>query len=322
MGTLLAYKNVTLAEATKREGYDDEAAVLGELAPEEDFLDEVPWYPASNGAYHKFLQGKRLGVGAFSKANAPVPSISSQADELTEPVKLYEGDSEIDERVLNGVKNKRAVRDSEDMMNLKGMLGDWIYNLVYTAGDPDGFKALTARRPSLGDYCLGVGGGGSDLSSMWIFEFGPAGFHLRYNTEGSPGIKNEDRGRHKVTAPTGSGNYWAWIRHYEIWAAIVLRNERAMIRLANIESAGSSNNLIDNYKQVIKAKNILQNVGRNAMGFVNRTVKAQIDTAAFEKSNALLTIQDIKDFGPMTMFAGLPVRMMGSLLDTETAITA
>ena len=53
----------------------------------------------------------------------------------------------------------------------------------------------------------------------------------------------------------------------------------------------------------------------------NRSVKAQIDTAAFEKSNAVLTIQDIKDFGPMTMFAGLPVRMMGSLLDTESAIS-
>lgn len=321
MGTLTAYRHVTLAEANKREGYDDQAAVLGELAPEEDFLDEVPWYPASNGSYHKFLQGKRLGTGSFSKANSPVPTISSNADELTEPIKLYEGDSEIDERVLNGAKDKRAVRDSEDMMNLKGMLSDWMYNLIYAAGTPDAFKGLAERRPSLGDYCFGLSGTGSDLSSMWIFEFGPAGFHLRYNPSGSPGIKNEDRGRHKVPAPTGTGSYWAWIRHYEIWAAIVLRNERALIRLANIESAGSTNNLISGYKTLILAKNTLQNYGKNAMGFVNRSVKAQIDTAAFEKSNAVLTIQDIKDFGPMTMFAGLPVRMMGSLLDTESAIS-
>lgn len=321
MGTLTSYKYMTIAEANKREGYDDQAAVLGELQQKNDFLDEVPWMPASGGAYHKFLQAKRLGTGSFSKANAPVPVISSQADELTEPVKLYEGDSPVDERILKGVKNKYAVRDSEDAMNLEGLINDWIYNLIYAVGNPDSFQGLAARRATLGTYCLGLSGTGSDLSSMWIFEFGPAGFHLRYNTDGSPGIVNEDRGRHSIPAPTGSGNYWAWIRHYEIWAAIVLRNERALIRLCNIETAGSTNNLISAPEKVIQAKNQLQNVGRNAMGFVNRTLKAQVDTAAWNKTNALFSIQDIKDFGPMTMIAGLPIRMMEPLLDTESALT-
>ena len=321
MSVLTAYANMTLAEAHKREGYDGMYEVLGELQTAHDFMDEIPFYPANNGDYHKYLQGKRLGKGGFSKANAPVPTISSSADELSEPVKLYEGDSKIDNRVLAGVKDKRATRDSEDAMNLEGMIGDWIYNVFYS-NSGDAFKGLAARRATLGDYCINVGGSGSDLSSMWVFEFGPAGFHMRYNSNGVPGIVNKDMGLRNTKAPTGDGEMWAWIRHYEIWAAIILRNERAMIRLPNIETTGETNNLISDPAKVILAKNKLQSFGRNAISFVNRTLKAQIDTAAFNKTNAAFSVRDIKEFGPMTSIASLPVRCIEQILDTESAIAS
>jgi len=321
---------LSLAEASKREGYDGAAAVIAELQQQNDFLDEVTWLPATHSLYNKQLQAKRLGKGAFSKANAPVPTISSSADAILEPVKLYEGDSHVDERVLKGVKNAFAVRDSEDAMNLEGLMQDWIYQLIYAneGETPDAFKSLSRRRAALGTAknVWSLGGTGSDLTSMYLFEFGPSGFFLAYPPGTQPGLLNEDRGRHSVPAPTGTGNYWAWIRHYEIWAALVERNVRAFMRICNIETAGGSNNFRDTtvgqgVDVFINAKNWLPKVGRNAVAFCNRTLKGQLDNMAYEKDNVHMTIREVQNYGPITFVAGIPIRLMEPLLNTESAVS-
>jgi len=329
MAVITANTPLSLEEAHKREGYDGAAPVIAELQQENDFLDEVVWLPTTHGMYNKQLQAKELGKGAFSKANAPVPTLNSAADAILEPVKLYEGDSPVDERVLKGVKDAYAVRDSEDAMNLEGMIQDWIYNLIYydSAANPDGFKSLIERRASLGNNnCWGLGGTGDDNTSVWIFEFGKSGFFLGYPPGTKPGLLDEDRGRRYVAAPTGTGNYWAWVRHFEIWAALVERNTRAVQRIANIEPAGASNNFLDTtagqgIDVLITAKNWLPKAGRNAVIFCNRTIKAQLDNMAFDKNNVYLTIQDVKNYGPITFMAGLPVRLMEALKNDETTIS-
>ena len=322
MSTLTSYANMTLTEAYKRAGYDSQAAVIGELMKRNDFLAACPWYPASDGIFHKHLQATRLGVGAFGKANAPISSVSSTADEVVEPIKIYEGNSVIDERVLRTAKDKMKARDSEDAMNLEGMLQNWIYNLMYNndTTTPDGFKGLAQRRASLNTYCVGGNGTGSDLTSMWLFEFGPTGFNLRYSENGTPGMLNEDRGRQLVTAPTGTGQMWAWVRYYAIIAAMELRDQRAMLRYANIETAGSSNTFASS--TFIGLKNKLPNLGRDAVAFANRTLKSQIEVLAYDKSNANYSIMEIENFGPVARVVGVPVLMMEALLDTETALTA
>jgi hypothetical protein len=242
---------------------------------------------------------------------------------MTEPVKLYEGDSPVDERLLASSTNAMKVRDSEDALNLEGLIQGWINKLLYNneADAPDGFKSLSRRRPKLDTYCKGGGGTGADLTSMYLIEYGPAGFYLAYpEGSGTPGIKNEDRGRVYVAAPTGTGNYWAWVRHYEIWSALVLRDERALLRYANIESAGSSN--IFTPATFITLKNKLPSMGTNAVAYANRTLKAQIEADAYNKSNAAYSVSDIEGFGPITRVSGVPIRVLEGLLDTETALTA
>jgi hypothetical protein len=323
MSIISAHTPLTISEVQKREGYDDSEAVLGELQQMIDFMDEVPWFPTSHGSYNKALQAKRLGKGAFSRYNGPVPSISSQSDYITEPVKLYEGDSEVDERLLKGATDPYQVRDSEDAMNLAGFTIDWIYNFIYAneADDPDSFKSIMSRLNTIDNKnCWDNGGDGADLTSMLMFEFGRAAFHLGYpENSGPPGIQNEPRSRHKVPTPKGDGMMWAWIRHYEAWAAIILRNRLALKRIANIETAGSTN--IFNPSVVIKAKAWLPRVGTNAVLFCNRTLKGQIDDNAYNKVNIAFSIQQIQNYGPITFVAGMPLRMIEVLLDTESEVT-
>lgn len=316
MATLSSYAYLTLVEATKREGYD--AGSIGSLVQMMDFYQEVPWMPTTHATYNKQTQATRLGVGAFAKTNAPVTFISSSAEEVTEPVKLYEGDSAVDERVLKGSDNPTRVRDSEDSMNMAGLGQDWLYQLFYCsdAVTTDAFKSLRQRRTGTMANRVWTfsGTGGGDLTDLWLFEFGPNAFHLGYNPQTRPGFLNEDRGRHLVTAPTGTGQMWAWVRHMEIWAAIILRNDRALQRGINIETSGSSN--IFDPAVCIQMKNQLPSFGASAVFFGNRTLKAQIDNNAYAKTNAAFSIRDITGFGPVTYIAGVPVRVHEGIPNT------
>lgn len=323
MAVLAQNQQLTLIEATKAQGYDDFSKVIGELGRVNDFLDEVPWLPTTHGSYNKAFQARSLGKGAFSKTNGAVSVIASAGDEAVEPVKLYEGDSQVDERVLKGVQDPYKVRDSQDAMNLEGMTQDWLYNLIYSTpgANPDAFKGLMARRPSLGKTCIGFGGTASGaLSSGYLFEFGPSGFYLGYpEGSGTPGFNNDDRGRWYVPAPSGGGNMWAWVRHYEIWGAIIQRDERAMIRLANLNPAGGTGDFTS--APFLKAKRTLPSQGRNAVAFFTRNVAARLDEYAFSKANVFYTVGEIANYGPVTRIGGIPVRVMEALLETEATVS-
>jgi hypothetical protein len=327
MGAITSYAQLTLMEAMKREHYDDLAASLGELAQMIDVLDVMPWKPSTHGTYNKQFQASRLGSGGFGKTNAAISTISSSGELIEEPVKIYEGLSTVDERILQGVDDPAAVRDSEDGLNMEGAFQDWAYNLFYgTDGTaPDNFYSFASRRPAKTGYTPYVvdAGGSTALTSAWLLELSPETLYLAYPANsGTPGFKNEDRGRLPLASPaTSSGTYFAWTRLYQIWAAIVLRNARALIRYCNIESAGASKVfVIKDFVRYCKAQ--LQNMGRNSFIFVNRYVKGQIESGAYSDTmNGALTVQAIEGYGPVTFVAGIPLRMHEGITNAETALT-
>ena len=166
---------------TTREGYDDAAAILGDAAKVNQILQVLPWRPASHASYDQYFMATRMGKGAFSKPNAAMNIMSSKGDYMEEPVKLYDGESRVDERVLKGVTDPAKTRDSEDVMNLEGALQDWVTALFYGSEltTPDGFKGFHERRKTLSGnpYVLGCGGTGSDTTSLWIMELSKRGLH-------------------------------------------------------------------------------------------------------------------------------------------------
>ena len=317
MATIVSTQAMNIVEAQKREGYKDALSFLANLVKKNDFLNMAPWYASSDGAFHKWIEAARLGKGGFTKANDAVPKISSGSDSKVEPISFYQADSVIDDVVLKTAKDKVKARDSEDVANLEGFTQDWLYQLMYGTYAVEGLNGLAARRAGLGEYAYSAGGSGSDLTSLWLFEFGERGFNLRYPAGAQPGISSDDRGLNNVPVPVGSGQFWAWIRHYEIAAGMEIINQKAMLRMANIESGGTD----ISPNTFIKMKNQLPNVGRDAVGFCNRTAHALIETGAYNKTNAAYSIQDIEGFGPVTRVVGIPVLFWEGILDTESALS-
>lgn len=326
MAGLTAFAQMTLPEAYKRLEYDSLAASLGELAQMIDLLDVMPWLKATNGAFNRQLQASGLGAGAFSRANQPVPTIASRGDLIEEPVKIYEAQSMVDERILQGVDDAWVVRDSEDGFNMEGAFQDWAYQIVYgnDGVNPDNFFSFSMRRAALTGYAPYVfsGGASSNVSDAWIMELSPNTLYLCYPpNSGTPGFHNEDRGRIFANSPTGSGQNWFWARLYQIWAGIVLRNQRALMRYTNLATSGSSNTFsITDFVRF--GKNILQNMGRNAFVFVNRTIKGQIEAQAYkDTANGALTVQAIEGYGPVTFIAGVPLRMHEGIPNNLSALS-
>jgi len=319
MGLLVSTQAMNIVEAQKRAGYTKAAEFLAGLVQKNDLLQFAPWFESSDGAFHKWLHASRLGKGAFTQANSNVPAMSSGSDTKVEPLAIYEGDSTIDDRVLKTAKDRVKTRDSEDVANLEGFVQDWLYQLMYGVHITEGFKGLAARRANLDSkFTWGAGGSGSTCSSLWLFEFGDRGFNFRYPAGAQPGISSQDRGLNKVPIPEGSGQMWAWIRHFEIIAGMELKNEKALLRLANIASTGSAFDTAS----FIKMKNQLPSIGRDAMGFCNRTVHALIENEAYNKTNLSLSVKEMEGFGPIVRVAGVPVMFWESITDTETALTA
>lgn len=320
MGLILSTENMNIVEAAKRAGYAGRAEFLANIAQKNDFLQYAPWYPSSNGTYHKWLEAKRAGEGGFRSVNGPVPSISSQSDFNEATVALYEADSEVDERVISTAEDGKKARDSEDVANLEGFTQGWLDALVHGSTSLDAFKGLAARRNAI-DNEYTFSGDGAALSttntSLWLFEFGEMGFNLRYPKGMMPGISSSDRGLHKLPLADGGAN-WRWVRNYVIAAAIELKKEKAMLRMADIPTTGTDFAAAT----FIKMKNQLPSLGKNAMGFANRTLHALIENHAYAKTNMAYTIEDVKNFGPVLKVVGIPIMYMEVITDDETALAS
>lgn len=309
---------MNLLEAYRRLGYENPELLLGEMLDQNDFLRVATVAPANKGFFNETLRATKLGEGKITGINAGIPNVTSATDKVSDPVVLYEGASYVDERIFDGVTDVAAVRNSEDAMNLAGFSNAWNKILVYgTPKDAGGFAGLSARRGKKADANVYDFGGSSNLSSAYIVEFGLQGLKLLYAKGYTPGISSIDRGRVKVDAQDGSGQYWAFERDYKIYFGLSNRNESALKRIANIDIATTDASSL--LSTVIKAKNKLPSKGARAFMFVNADVKSILEELVLKEATNVRTVE-IENYGPVVHFLTLPIMTMDAITSEETKV--
>lgn len=317
MATILSNSHLNLAEAQKRALYDGSRGILAELEETNEILKVAPWYPSSNGSIHKYVKAKALGKGGLVDVNGAIPTLSSQADVEIMQILDYEGLSKIDEKLLSDSENPEAVRNSEDLMNAEGFMNEYMSMVIYGKGD---FKGFANLRPALETKRVwSAGGSGSDVTSAWLVEWGEHGVNFRYPNAATPGFINEDRGRQLVKSADNAGEMFAWLRFFAIKSGLHIYNEKCLLRMANIETSGSSN-LFDS-KIAVEMKNTLPHKGKYATWLVNSTVMTQIENSLLDKANIAFSRREVEGFGPVTYCVGIPVLCMDAILDTESALS-
>lgn len=316
MATILSYKPMNIVEAQRKAGFTNTAEFLGDLLKKHDILNFLNFLPANHGVFHEWTEANRLGKGAWAKANAAIPLISSGSDVQRTGVFLYEAESQVDKRILEIVEDKMATRDAEDASNMEGFIMGWLEQLIYGAGDADSFIGLAARRAAPnGENTFDAGGTGNSCTSLWAFEMGANGFNIRYPKNAQPGFSSEDKGLLRVLVPGGGGEMEAWVRGYKMWGGIQIKRQNAVMRMGSITDSAPFT-----ATQFITMKNKLPSMGRDAVAFCNRDVHAQIEKEAWNKSNMAYSIMDYEGFGPVARVAGIPVMIEEAILSTEDAI--
>lgn len=326
MATLNANKQLTLASLAKRRDPSGNLATIAEVLDEDnEILQDCPWAEANGATYHKIVRRSYLPTGTWRKINETVAVEASQVVEVLEAIGMLESFSEADKALVDMSPNPAQFRSDEAVAFIEGMGQSLVSKMIYgnQKTTPEEISGLTSRMGSLATTTnvLNAGGSGSDLTSIYVVQWGLRQAHMVY-PKGHPfmGIEHEDLG--VETKTDSSGNLIRVYRdHFTCKGGMAVHDNECIGRIANIESTGASN--IFDEDDLITLLNRMKNGGRNAMIYVNDTIKTQMEIALKDKNNVNYTADAGEGLAGerVLRFRGNPVRLVDQITITESAIS-
>jgi hypothetical protein len=299
------------------------------------FVMDMPM-KASNQTFSN-IDARRLYMGSpgTRKFNAGVATSAGHTEPFTDPICMSEDYSQVDRALWEIQNDPNAWRQGEDKSHIEAMTQAMETLVLYgsLATDPGGINGIMTRYNSLtkypnGDtswpYCvLGAGGSGSDTTSILLVEWGDQKVFGIYPVNSAAGLKIKDLGEVTALDPASSvasPKYYQALRtHFAWYMGLVVKDERCIQRVANIEISGDVNTF--DPRDLIKMLNRLPGDG-NIVIYANRDIKVLMDIYALDKSNGFYTQKDDGDiFGrPVTRFQGHPIRLAEKIVSTETVV--
>lgn len=303
---------LTIAEQAKRRELGNIATIAELLDEYNEFTVDAPAYEANDVYSHLYTKRESLPTIEPRSINAGARRSSSRTVQEREQITLLEVWAEIDEQLIDHEPNPSAARQNELLSFVEAGAQEFAKRLLYgkPADDARQFPGLTTRFDTLSDDNVHDVGGVAGLS-LWMIEWGFNTTHLVY-PKGSPsyGLFEKDHSKLRVTDSAGNP-FSAYVNQLKWEYGLVVKDPRSAQRLCNIAAAGGANSL-DNatkIRELVKAKNLLPRMGRNAVIYCDRTVKAQFDIYALEKVNGFYMESNITG-SPLTVFQGIPIRMV------------
>lgn len=314
--------SLSIAELTRRKDPNGDPAKIAEvLAQSNEILLDAPWYPANDIWSNKTVQRSSLPTGQWRAINEGVTPSSSTTNEVWDVIGLLEDYSQPDKELIDNDPDPTQARSDEDMAFVEGFAQTEASAIIYSNhfATPKQPHGLAPRLNALSQANVyGAGGTGSDLTSIYIVQWGRTKVHLTYpRNRNDFGLVKTDKGVDTVRLSTGK-QYEAYVTHFQLYLGIVVKNPRCIARIANIETSGSSN--IFDEDLLIEALNDMPMRGKGATIYCNATILTQMDIAAKDKANVIYGEANIWGVPTMT-FRGVPVRLVEAILDTESAVS-
>jgi hypothetical protein len=321
---MAVYSQLTLVELAKRLDPKGELAAICEcLAEDNEILQDAVWLQANDVFSHKIVRRSALPTGSWRKLNEGVATETSQTVEVIEQLGLLETYAECDKDLADAAPNPTQFRMDEAKAFIEGMSQTLAETLIYgsIAVTPEKIKGIGTRLNALAATAnvIGAGGTGSDVTSIYIIQWGPRKTYLVYpRGSESLGVSHKDLG--ECTLGT-SALYQGYRDHFQVKVGLVVEHPRSIARIANIESSGTSN--IFDEDDLITLLNRMPMSGAGASIYVNSTVKSQMEIMLKDKTNVNYTADAGEGLAgvPVLKFRGNPVRKVDQILLTESAIS-
>jgi hypothetical protein len=345
MATNVLRSQLTLLELAKRTLDGQHLAVAEVLAETNEVLTDAVWVESNQPTSHITTKRISLPAGTWRKVNAGVYREASATQQIVETIGLCESYSVVDKFLVDIAANPREFRSSEDLAFVEGLsqtLADALFrdnaNTIpgNMAANPERFNGFVIRYNSVNATGNVITEGGTatagDTTSVWVVQWGPSMVHMIYPKGSKMGIEVRDLGEQTVQAglmTTGTDisavnsggsitEYQAYRTHFKLAAGLVVRDDRCVQRLCNIDDLGDTAPLDED--NIIVMLNKLPYQGKGAVIYCNNDTKTQLDILAKDSGN--LAVASVEDaFGrPVTVFRGVPVRRVDAITNTEYGI--
>jgi hypothetical protein len=339
---------LTLADWAKRVDDDGQMATVVDLLSQSNaMMDDMLWVEGNQTSGHKTTIRTGLPQGTWRQLYQGVQPTKSTTAQITEACGNLEGYSELDKDLADLNGNTAEFRLSEEGGFYEGMTQQvqsaFLYaNSLNTPAQIMGlaprYNTIQTANAASANNVIDMGGTGSTNCSMWVVGWGPNSVHGIFPKGKIAGLQMTDLGEDVKVLSDGS-MYRVYRSHFKWECGLAVRDWRYVVRMCNIDvtllTGASAANLINGLVSAFhrfptapsstrittdptKPSGVL-GATRFAI-YCNRQVAAALDRQAMNKTNLLLSIGEF-DGKPVTMFRGVPIRVVDRLLTTEARIT-
>jgi len=313
---------MSLVEVVKRHDPDGNLSTIAEvLNKQNDIVADAVWREANDNYSNKTTRRSNLPSGTWRKFNEGVDNASSETVELVDVIGILEAHSNNDVDLIKSFKDPQQARMDEAMSFVEGLSQDMATAMIYgdASADPEKFTGLAPRLDDIAAAAnvINEGGTGSDLCSIFVVDWGINSVYMMYPRNSKVGLEHVDMGK-VLTKDSNSKEFLAYCDIFKWKAGMVVKNHKSIGRLANIESAGTTN-IFDEDNLITLMNRMTKGPGRRI--YVNETVMTQMEILFKDKTNVNFYKEDGLAPGPVLHFKGVPIRQVDALTITETALT-
>lgn len=324
--------NLTLVDHAKRTDPDGKIATIAELLNKQnEVLQDMPWKEGNLPTGHQSTIRTGLPTVYFRSINAGVPTSKSRTVQVTDSCAMIEGYSEIDVKLAMLNAQDKNFRLSEDNAFLESMAQKQVDTLFYgnTASDPKSYLGLAPRfastTPENGENIIKADASpsGSDNTSIWLVGWGEQSVFGIFPKGSQAGLKFEDLGEDTVT--DSNGYRFQAIRSHFTWdCGLAMKNWQYVVRICNIDvsqltkTGSTGTDIVDAMTQAVELLPNLSNC--KPVFYCNRTIRSYLRRQIQNRSNIYLTHETVEG-KKVTMFDGMPIRRVDSILNTESTIS-
>lgn len=321
---------LTAAEIIKRGANGisaDQRRIVELLSITNEMLLDAPIVQANDGTVNTSVVRTALPHGTKRVYNQGVGVGASQTDTIHDvcaQVAIY---SEVDEDLVNNSADKAETLQSEEVAFIEGLSQDMADDIFYGnhSKDPAAIDGFATRRAKLeAKKCLSAGGTTANKqTSIYLIKWGQNNVKLMYPKGASGlGVQVKPKGVQTVDAPDGKGKMEAYQTYYKVDYGIIVKNDAALIRIANIDM---SKDMTDAEAQalilkIIKAKAYLPQGDGTISILCNADIMSVFDQATLTKSNVVYTSTD--PWGKaINMLRDMRIRRCDSIVNTEAVVS-
>jgi hypothetical protein len=323
---------MNLVDIAKREDPSGVLAKIAEILNESnDIVKDMPMMPSNAPFGHRVTMRSSLPSVAFSKINKGVSRSKGSTKQQVDTIGMLVAMSEVDAKLKDVVVDFEAKRHSDDAAFLESFTQEVASTIVYgnELTEEDGFTGLSERMDALqtssytSSYVKGHHSSpGSDMTSIYVCDWGPNGVHGIYPPAfGSGGLAVDDLGKQRVQ-DDNSAWLTAFVTEYKWYVGLSVEDPRHIARLANIDISQAKDDtavsLVKNLGEVfdgMAARN-----GMRRVAYCRRELLTAIRNQVYEKAN--LTVSIAEYLGELRPFVhGVPLVAVDQISATETELS-